>query len=201
MILLKYFFINKFKVEMHKLNIILIISFLIIQLSIVAQTTNSSNSSELILNSGLTFENEIEYCFKDTSCTATIQLINLNEKAQAIQFRLLINKAPDDSKILIFKDMQRGSDLSDPSWLMELNDAAEEEIFVLLYNANLDGGLSPGEYNNLLTVEYTVVHNANLKHDIKSSMIISHAEASTSKGDAIDIMPDRSELKIIVKGK
>ncbi len=168
------------------------------------------NQLKLVPNYGLIFEKEIEYRLEDSSYTDVIQLLNLCDKAQAMQFRLLINKAPDDSTILIFKDIQKGSDLSDPSWLLDFNvmkgpvtqnGASQDEIYVVLYNLNQNGGLLPGDYKNLFTVNYRLTNLTGTQGDIKSSMKISHAEASTFQGDAIDIKPSRDEFKILVKGK
>jgi hypothetical protein len=193
---------------MLKFNLIAIVYIILFQFSSIAQSTDSSNSTEVATIYGLIFEKEIDYRLEDSSYTDVIQLLNLGNKAQAMQFRLLINKAPDDSTILIFKDIQKGSDLSDPSWLLDYNvikgpiaqnGASQDEIFIVLYNLNQNGGLLPGDYNNLITVNYRITHLPDLQNDIKSSMKISHAEASTFEGIAIDIKPTRDELKIYVK--
>jgi len=174
----------------------------------IAQSTRSSNSLEVDRNYGLIFEKEIEYRLEDSSYTDVIQLLNLGDKAQAMQFRLLINKAPGDSTILIFTDIQKDSDLSDPSWLLDYNvikgpiaqnGASQDEIYVLLYNLNQNGGLLPGDYYNLFTVNYRINKLPDLHKDIKSSIIISHAKDSTFEGIAIDIKPIKNELKIYVK--
>jgi len=205
------FVMNKFKLVMNNLNILLLLYFLFFQFSIVAQTTNSSNSSEFVIKTGLTFENESENCLKDSAGVTTIQLLNLSAKAQALQFRLLINKATDDNPVIIFNDIQKGSDInSDPSWLMDFNviEGSSKEngnsqvvVFVLLYSQTLDGGLLPGDYKNLFTVNYSIGDLTDLAENVKSSMKISQAEASTSDGNAIDITSNREELEIIVKGK
>jgi len=196
---------------MIKNNIFILVYFLIIQVSLVAQTTSLSNSSDLVINSGLAFENETDYCFKDSSCAATIQLLNLRAKAQALQFRLLINKSTDDNPIIIFKDIQKGSDIkNDPSWILDFNviegssdanDDLQDVVFVLLYSQNLDGGLLPGDYKNLFTVNYNVADVIDAENDVKSSMKISQAEASTSDGNSINIKSNREKLEIIVKEK
>jgi hypothetical protein len=191
------------------MNKILVI-VLYISTSVLAQSNDSSKSTKVGTNSGLIFEKEIEYRLEDSSFTDVIQLFNLCDKAQAMQFRLLINKAPDDSTILIFKDFQKGSDLSDPSWLLDFNimkgsvtqnGASQDEIYVVLYNLNQNGGLLPGDYKNLFTVNYQLTNLTGTQGDIKSSMKISHAEASTFQGDTIDIKPSRDEFKILVKVK
>jgi hypothetical protein len=191
---------------MNKILVIL----LFFSISILAQSNDSSKSTQVGTDYGLVFEKEIEYRLEDSSYTGVIQLFNLCDKAQAIQFRLLINKSPDDSTILIFKDIQKGSDLSDPSWLLDINvmkgpvdqnGASQDEIYIVLYNLNQNGGLLPGNYNNLFTVNYQLTNLTGTQGDIKSSMKISHAEASTFQGDAIDIKPSRDELKVMAKGK
>ena len=193
---------------MLKFNFIVIVYIILFQFSIKAQTTNSINSTKVATNYGLIFEKEIDYRLEDSSYTDVIQLLNLSGKVQAMQFRLLINKATGDSTILIFKDIQKGSDLSDPSWLLDYNvikgpttqnGASKDEIYIVLYNLNQNGGLVPGDYNNLITVNYRLSDLPVLQNDIKSSIKISHAEASTFQGIAIDIKPSRDELKIYVK--
>jgi len=193
---------------MLKFNLIVIVYILLFHFSSLAQSNDSSRLTEVDTNYGLIFEKEIDYRLKDSSYTDVIQLLNLSGKVQAMQFRLLINKATGDSTILIFKDIQKGSDLSDPSWLLDYNvikgpiaknGASQDEIYIVLYNLNQNGGLLPGDYNNLITVNYRLTNLPGLQNDIKSSMKISHAEASTSQGFAIDIKPSRNEFKIYVK--
>ena len=193
---------------MLKFYIMMIMYLMLFHFFGIAQSTRSSNSLEVDRNYGLIFEKEIEYRLEDSSYTDVIQLLNLGDKAQAMQFRLLINKAPGDSTILIFTDIQKDSDLSDPSWLLDYNvikgpiaqnGASQDEIYVLLYNLNQNGGLLPGDYYNLFTVNYRINKLPDLHKDIKSSIIISHAEASTFEGIAIDIKPIKNELKIYVK--
>ncbi len=107
-------------------------------------------------------------------------------------------------------DIQKGSDLSDASWLLDYNatkgpvlsnGAAKYEIFVVLYNTTQNGGLSAGNYSNLLKVNYKVAAIQNLKRDIKSSLEISRAEASTFDGFPINIVSAQNELKIHIKRK
>jgi len=194
---------------MIKINLIAIVYIIIFSFSGLAQS-NDSSKSEVGTSYGLIFEKENGYRLEDSSYTDVIQLFNLCDKAQAMQFRLLLNKAPDDSTILIFKDIQKGSDLSDPSWLLDFNvmkgqvsknGASQDEIYVVLYNLNQNGGLLPGDYKNLFNVNYRLTNLNGLQGDIKSSLKISHAEASTFQGDAIDIKPSRDEFKILVKVK
>ena len=193
---------------MLKINLLVSVYFLLFYFSSIAQPTDSFNSKDVATITGLIFENEMEYLVGDSSYSDVIQLINLCDKAQAMQFRLLINKAPDDSTILIFKDIQKGSDLSDPGWLLdynvikgpiEKNGASQDEIFVVLYNLNYNNGLLPGDYKNLFIVNYTLPGIPDLAKDIESSIKISHAEASSFEGNAVDIKPTRDVFKIYIK--
>ena len=193
---------------MLKFNFITIVYIVIFNLSSLAQSIDSLNSAEVSTNSGLIFEKEIDYRLADSSYTDIIQFLNLCYKAQSMQFRLLINKAHDDSTILIFKDIQKGSDLSDPSWLLDYNvikgpivknGASQDEIFVVLYNLNYNSGLLPGDYKNLFIVNYALPGIPDLEKDIKSSIKISHAEASTFEGNAVDIKPTHDEFKVYIK--
>lgn len=185
---------------------IVFISLLFFNDWVIAQPRNSTDSISTV--SGLIFEKEMDYRLHDSTYSDIIQLLNLSVKAQAMQFRLLINKAPEDSTFLIFKDIQKGSDLNDPGWLLDFNvvkgqgfpnGASQDEIFIVLYNLNQNGGLLPGDYQNLFTVNYAIPELPGLTKDIKSSIKISHAEASTFQGFAIDIKPTRDELKIYIK--
>ena len=193
---------------MLHINFLVIIYFILFHFSIIPQTTDSFSSAETVTNYGLIFEKEIDYKLEDSSYIDFIQLLNLSDKAQAIQFRILINKAPVDSSILIFLDIQKGSDLSDPSWLLDFNiikgpivqnGTSQDEIYIVLYNQNLNGGLIPGDYKNLINIKYELANMSGSQNNIKSSMIISHAEASTFQGVAIDITPSRDEFKIYFK--
>lgn len=193
---------------MLKFNLIVIVCTILFNFSSIAQSTDSINSTKIATNYGLIFEKEIDYRLEDSSYTDVIQLLNLCDKAQAIQFRLLINKASDDNTILIFKDIQKGSDLSDPSWLMDYNvikgtidknGASQDEIYIVIYSLNQNGGLLPGDYKHLFNVKYEIADMPGSTNNIKSSMKISKAEASTFEGNAIDITPSRDEFKIYLK--
>jgi len=172
-------------------------------------TKSEIQAGAFCCESGLIFEKEFEYRSEDNSYTDIIQLISLEDKAQALQFRLLVNKAIDDSTILIFQNIQKGSDVSDSNWVLIYNvfrgdtnaiGASKDEIYVLLYNLNQNGGLDPGDYNDLLKVNYRVSDLPILEDSVKSSMKISNAEATTNQGFPIDITPSRDEFKIIIKG-
>ena len=195
---------------MFKVISIVIVYSILLNLPGIAQSIGTNNLTEIAAESGLSFKKESEHRFGDSSYTENIQLLNLSKKAHAMQFRLLINKASDDSPILIFSDIKKGIDLSDPSWLMDYNiikgpvtknGASQDEIFIVLYNLNQNGGLSPGDYKNLFTVKYKVADLSGLKNNIKSSMQISNAEASTFDGFAIDIKSARNEFKIYMSRK
>ena len=169
------------------------------------EKTSPNNFNTLF---GLVFEKEFEYRLENNSYTDIIQLISLGDKAQALQFRLLVNKADDDSTMLIFENLQKGADVSDPTWILDYNvfkgpilpnGASKDEIYVLLYNLNQNGGLPPGDYTELLKVNYKVVDLPDLQDSIKSSMKISNAQASTSQGLPIDITPSRDEFKIYAR--
>ncbi|NWG29223.1 MAG: hypothetical protein HXY48_11910 [Ignavibacteriaceae bacterium] len=194
------------------LKFILILFVYTIQFYIpaLAQSTESLVSTKSGTDSGLIFEKETDNRLDDSSYTEIIQLLNLTKKAQAVQFRILINKAADDSTILIFKDLQKGNDLKDPAWQLTYNlkkgpvsnnGASKDEIYVVLYNVNQNSGLLPGDYKNLFTVTYQVPAIPRLKNKIKSSLKISNAEASTFDGFAIDVKPTRDEFKIFIKAK
>jgi hypothetical protein len=193
---------------MLKFTFVWLVYLIISTFPCIAQSTDSINSKKVVTNHGLIFEKEYEYRLQDSSYMDVIQLLNLGDKAHAMQFRLFINKAADDSAIIIFESIQKGSDLSDPSWLLDFNvkkgqvapnGASQDEIYIVLYNLNQNGGLLPGDYNNLFTINYRLAKLPGLQKDIKSSIKISHAEASTFQGNAIDIKPSRDELKIYIK--
>ena len=195
---------------MFKVISIVIVYSIFLNLPGIAQSIGTNNLTEVGASFGLSFEKEVEYRSEDSAYTENIQLLKLSKKAHAMQFRLLINKAPDDSPVLIFSDIKKGIDLSDPSWLMDYNlikgvvtknGASQDEIFIVLYNLNQNGGLSPGDYKNLFTVKYKVADLSGLKNNIKSSMQISNAEASTFDGFAIDIKSARNEFKIYMSRK
>ena len=175
------------------------------EIIIPSDSNNAFNKSDS--ESGLIFNTEVEYIQENDSGTAFIQLIGLSQQAQAIQFRLLINKSTDDSTAIIYNNFRKGSDVSDSSWALvynvvkgpvDSNGASEDEIYVLLYNLDQNGGLPAGDYNDLLQVDYKVIELAGPIDTVKSSFKIAFAQASTSQGLPIDITPSRDELKIYV---
>ncbi|MBE0572772.1 MAG: T9SS type A sorting domain-containing protein [Ignavibacteriaceae bacterium] len=181
------------------------------------ENTFQNNSFELDSNrpsfyptddSGLIFEKTFRYISKDSSYTDILQLKNLSGIAQAIQFRIQLNKAEDDSTILIFDNLEKGADISDQNWVVNYNiikgtvlpnGASKDEVLILLYNLNQNGGLPPGDYNELLKVNYIVADLPVLQDSVKSSMKITNAQASTAQGQPIDITPSRDEFKLIIK--
>ena len=158
--------------------------------------------------SGLIFEKEFEFRWENNSYIDIIQLLSLSNKAQALQFRLLVNKASDDSTILIFENIQKGADVADSSWVLDYNvfrgvitpsGASVDEISVLLYNVNQNNGLPPGDYSELLKINYRVVDLPDIRDSVKSSIKISNALASTYQGYPIDIEPSRDEFKVFAR--
>lgn len=171
-----------------------------------AQIIDQTKSKNSKIASGLVFEKEVEYRVADSTYTNVIQLLKLTEKAQALQFRILLNKSDDDKEILKFREIQKGSDLKDPSWLLDYNivkgsDAANDEVYVVLYNSNLEGGIPPGDYYDFIRVSYEVSNSKKSDQEVKSSIRISHVQASTFNGFPIMVDPSRDELKIFVRSK
>jgi len=139
-----------------------------------------------------------------------MQLKDLNAKVQALQFKLLVSKAFDDNTILTFQNIQKGSDINDPSWVLDYNvfrgpltanGGSVDEIYVLLYNLNQNNGLPEGDYDELLKVKYRIANLPALQDSIKSSMKISEALGSTYQGYPINITPSRDELVIIARNR
>ncbi len=161
--------------------------------------------SNPLADNGLIFENAFENRMENNSYTDILQLKNLSDSVHALQFKLLVNESPDDSTILIFQDIQKGTDVSDSSWVLdyfvikdtiEPNGASKDQVYVLLYNLSQYGNLTPGDHNELLKVDYSVADLPDLQNNIKSSFKISSTAASTSLGAPVDITPSRDELKI-----
>lgn len=159
--------------------------------------------------SGLIFEKEFAYRSDDSSYTDIIQLKNLTGYAHAIQFRIQVNKVANDSTILVFQDLEKGTDLQHIGWIITYNiirgtilenGASKDEVLILIYNLNQNGALQPGNYNELVKVNYRIANIAVLEDSVKSSMRITDALASTPQGQPIDITPSRDEFKIIIKG-
>lgn len=159
---------------------------------------------------GLIFAQDTVYNLEDSTYTETMQLKSLSAKAQALQFRLLVNKSAGDNIFLTFQNIQKGSDISDPSWVLQYNvfrgpltsnGASVDSIYVLLYNLNQNGGLNPGDYNNLFTVKYRVADLPALLDTSRSTFRITNAEASTYQGFPIDITPSRNTLTVLATNR
>lgn len=195
----------------YKLLLILLSLFLCVNSSVNAVQQDSKfkfNSFELLDStaSGLVFEKELIFRLKDSTYTEKIQLKNLSQKAQAIQFKISVNKSIDDSLTLTFQSITKGNDISDTSWILAFNiirgtiqpnGASADEIYVLIYNQNYNNGLPPGNYNDLLRVNYRVADLPTNLDSLKSSFRLSQVSASTYDGFPINITPSRNELKII----
>ena len=155
---------------------------------------------------GLIFEQEFVYRLDDNSYTDIIQLNNLSDQIQALQFRLSVNRTSDDSTLLIFDNIQKGADISDTSWILTYNvfsgtpfsnGASKDSVYVLLYNLDQNGGLLPGDYSHLLNVNYRTADLPAIHDSLKSSFRITYAQASTYQGQPVDITPSRNELTVI----
>lgn len=167
-------------------------------------------SGAAVATFGLVFQEDTVWRLEDDFYQDRMQLMDLDAKAQAIQFRLQVNKAVDDNVILTFQSIQKGADVSDASWVLDYNifrgpitanGASVDEIFVLLYNLNQDGGLDPGNYSDLLRVNYRVADLPALQDSVKSSFQITNAEGSTYQGFPIDITPSNDELVVLARNR
>lgn len=164
-----------------------------------------SLSGDAVSVFGLVFKEEQRFVREDSSYTDTLQLKSLNATAQAIQFRLLVNKATDDNSILTFQSIEKGSDVSSANWSLQYqifrgplssNGSSIDSIYVLLYNLQQNSGLLAGDYEDLLRVKYRVADLSALTDTSKSSFKVALAEASTYQGYPIDINPSRDEFKV-----
>ncbi len=162
---------------------------------------------------GLVFSQDSIVRKEDSTYTDVIQLKSLKATAQAIQFRLHVNKSLDDNTILRFQNIEKAADVSSADWSLQYkvfrgpftsNGSSIDSVYVLLYNLNENFGL-PGnpagvDYDSLLKVNYYVA-NIDGADTLKSSLRITNAEASTFQGFPINITPSRSELKIKVANR
>lgn len=163
-----------------------------------------------IPKNGLVFQKDTVYRYEDFSYSDIMQLRNLSATAQAIQFRLQVNKAVNDNNVISFQSIEKGSDIIDPSWVLNYNvirgpltpnGSSQDEVLVLLYNLNQNNGLPPGNYLDLFRVNYRVADLPPLTDSVKSSFTITNAEASTYQGYPINITPSRNELTVIVRNR
>lgn len=159
---------------------------------------------------GLIFEKDTVYNLEDSSYVEKIQLKSLSAKAQAIQFRILVNKSVGDNIFLTFQNITKGSDVSGSDWVLQYNvfrgpltsnGASVDSIYVLLYNLNQNNGLDPGDYNDLLRVQYRVADLPALVDTARSTFKITNAEASTHQGFPIDITPSRNTLTVLATNR
>jgi len=167
-------------------------------------------SAIVVSEAGLIFEQDTVYRLEDNSYMDVMQLKSLTDTLHGLQFRLQVNKEISDNVILTFQNIQKGVDISDSSWILQYNvirgpiqpnGASVDEIFVLLYNLNQGVGLAPGDYNELLKVNYRVADLPALQDSIKSTFKITNAEASTFEGLPINITPSRDILTVIGKNR
>jgi hypothetical protein len=158
---------------------------------------------------GLVFSQDSVTRKEDSTYTNVIQLKSLSAEAQAIQFRLLVNKSSNDNTILRFQNIQKGADVSSADWALQYEvfrgpftptGASVDSIYVLLYNLNENNGLLAGSYDSLLKVNYSVADISGAD-TLKSSFRITNAEASTFQGFPITITPSRSELVVLVRNR
>jgi hypothetical protein len=134
-----------------------------------------------------------------------MQLSNLPDSLHALQFRIQVNKEPDDNVILRFENIQKGLDVSDSGWVLQYNiirgpitpnGASVDEVFVLLYNSNQGVSLTPGNYYDLLKINYRVADLQPLQDSLKSTFKITHAEGSKYDGTAINVTPSKDLLTV-----
>jgi hypothetical protein len=163
---------------------------------------------------GLIFDSDTVYQLEDDSYTEIIQLkdVTPGEIIKAIQFRLYTNQASNDNTILTFQSITKGSNVVDPSWILETNvvrgpinsnGASEDLIYVLLYNINQGPGwaLGSGDWNDMFHVTYRIADLPALTDSVKSSIQIANEEASSFEGFPIDITGSRDDLTVIAKNR
>lgn len=159
---------------------------------------------------GLVFAADTLYLQEDSVYVETMQLKSLDATAQAIQFRLLFNKDVDDETVLTFINIEKGTDVAGSNWSLHYNvfrgpltsnGASVDSVYVLLYDLNQNGGLAPGDYNDLFRVRYRVADLPALDDSVKSSIRITEAVGSTFQGFPINITPSLDELTIYVTNR
>jgi hypothetical protein len=163
--------------------------------------------------SGLVFTQDTAFVLEEDFYSETMQLLGLpiGNDVHALQFRLLTNQVTGDDVILTFQSLVKGTDVSDPGWVLDYNvirgdiqpnGASQDEILVLLYNIN-EGVSLPGgvDYTNLLKVNYRAADLPALVDYSKSSILITNAEASSYLGTSIPITPTDPELQVVVKNR
>ena len=167
-------------------------------------------SAIVVLDAGIIFEQDTVYRLEDNSYMNVMQLKSLTDSLHAIQFRLQVNKELDDNIILSFLNIQKGTDVSDSSWILVYNvvrgpitpnGASKDEVFVLLYNINQGVGLPPGNYNEMFRVNYRVANLNALQDSVKSTFKITNAEGSTFEGLPINVSPSQDILTVIATNR
>ncbi|MFZ2322475.1 MAG: choice-of-anchor D domain-containing protein [Ignavibacteriaceae bacterium] len=162
--------------------------------------------------SGLVFEKDSVERLEDSVYTDILQLKNLTttKKLQALSFKLLSNYSVSDDTILTFLNIQKGSDVSDASWLLQYNvkrgyqdgSGAQDTIIVLLYNSLQNNGLTAGSYDDLLKFKYKTANLPALKDSASSSFTLIQVKASDFNGDSISVIPSpKNELIVNVKNR
>ena len=167
-------------------------------------------SATVVTDAGLIFEKDSVYRLEDNSFTEVMQLKSLTDYLHALQFRLQVNKEIDDNIILIFQNIQKGTDISDAGWIlvytvtrgpMQPNGASADEVFVVIYNNNQGVSLPPGDYNDLFKLNYKVADLAPLQDSLKSTFKVTNAEGSTYQGLPIDVTPSRDILTVFGRNR
>jgi hypothetical protein len=167
-------------------------------------------SAIVVSDAGIIFDQDTVYRLEADSYTEIMQLKNLTDSLHALQFRLQVNKESGDNVILIFENIQKGTDISDSSWILRYNiirgpitpnGASKDEVFVLLYNSNQGTSLPPGNYNDMFRTKYKVADLQALQDSIKSTIKITNAEGSTFNGQPIDITPSKDLLTVIARNR
>ncbi len=101
-------------------------------------------------------------------------------------------------------------DVADPSWVLEYNifrgpltsnGATLDSVYVLLYNLNQNGGLPPGNYNELIKVNYSTVNLPALVDTDKTSFRLTEVVGSTFEGFPLPVAPSRDFENIYVTNR
>ena len=97
--------------------------------------------------------------------------------------------------------------MADENWVLDYNlfrgpitgnGASVDSVYVLLYNLDQYTGLDPAhDYNDLLKVKYRVAKLPALNDTLKSSLIISNAQATTQNGYPVNITSLDNELTVM----
>lgn len=147
---------------------------------------------------GLTWKNENVYRLEDNSFRDTLQLIAASYPIHALQFTIYTNQEIGDNTILSFLNIQKGSNIADPNWVLDYNvvrgpitgnGASQDVIYVVVYNTTTISLPAGQNYNDLLRVNYRVANLPALQDTIPSTMAIKNAQGSTYEGNPVDITP------------